>query len=57
MIGNKRICIILPAYNAALTLEKTVAEIPMDVVDDVILVDDASSDDTMRIAKRLGVYA
>ena len=56
MIGNKRICVVLPAYNAARTLERTLAEIPMDVVDDVILVDDASTDTTLQIAKRHGIF-
>ena len=42
MIRAKKICVVMPAYNAALTLEKTLAEIPMDIIDDIILVDDAS---------------
>ena len=57
MIANRRICVVLPAYNAAQTLEMTFREIPTDVVDDVILVDDASTDDTLRLAKKLGVFA
>ena len=57
MIANRRICVVLPAYNAARTLEMTFHEIPADVVDDVILVDDASTDDTLRLAKKLGVFA
>jgi glycosyltransferase involved in cell wall biosynthesis len=57
MIDNRKICVVLPAYNAARTLEMTVREIPSDVVDDVILVDDASTDDTMQLAKKLGVFA
>src|SRR5499427_5393854 len=57
MIANRKICIVLPAYNAARTLEMTFHEIPDDVVDDVILVDDASTDDTLRLAKNLGVFA
>lgn len=56
MIGNKRICVVLPAYNAALTLERTLHEIPMETVDDIILVDDASTDSTVEIAKRLGIF-
>ncbi|MDB5803771.1 MAG: glycosyl transferase family 2 [Betaproteobacteria bacterium] len=56
MIDNKKVCVILPAYNAARTLERTVAEIPMDVVDDIVLVDDASGDDTVAIAARLGLH-
>jgi glycosyltransferase involved in cell wall biosynthesis len=57
MIDNRKICVVLPAYNAARTLEMTVREIPADIVDDVILVDDASTDDTMQLAKKLGVFA
>ena len=57
MIASRRICVVLPAYNAARTLEMTFHEIPADVVDDVILVDDASTDDTLRLAKKLGVFA
>lgn len=45
----------MPAYNAGKTLEKTYNEIPFDVVDDVILTDDRSSDDTVEVAKRLGI--
>jgi glycosyltransferase involved in cell wall biosynthesis len=55
MILNKRIAVVLPAYNAAYTLERTYAEIPFDIVDDVILVDDKSTDDTIAIAKNLGI--
>jgi glycosyltransferase involved in cell wall biosynthesis len=57
MLANRKICIVLPAYNAARTLEMTFKEIPADVVDDVILVDDASTDGTFRLAKNLGVFA
>ncbi|MBE7212468.1 MAG: glycosyltransferase family 2 protein [Gluconacetobacter diazotrophicus] len=56
MIADRRVAVVLPAYNAALTLERTVAEIPRDVVDDVILTDDASRDDTVRVAERLGLH-
>lgn len=55
MINNKKLVIVLPAYNAALTLEKTYAEIPFDIVDEVVLVDDASKDDTVEVAKRIGI--
>ena len=55
MFHNQRIVVVMPAYNAARTLEKTVREIPMDLVDDVIVTDDASSDDTVAEAKRLGL--
>jgi glycosyltransferase involved in cell wall biosynthesis len=56
MIGGLKIAVILPAYNAGRTLEQTYREIPLDVVDDVILVDDASTDDTTAIAERLGIH-
>jgi glycosyltransferase involved in cell wall biosynthesis len=55
MILNKRIAVVLPAYNAAYTLERTYAEIPFDIVDDVILVDDKSTDDTIAVAQKLGI--
>jgi glycosyltransferase involved in cell wall biosynthesis len=57
MIANRKICVVLPAYNAGRTLEATFNEIPHDIVDDVILVDDASADDTLAVAKRLGIFA
>jgi glycosyltransferase involved in cell wall biosynthesis len=57
MISNQKICVVLPAYNAGRTLEATFNEIPSHVVDDVILVDDASTDDTLAVAKRLGIFA
>jgi len=53
---NHRVVVVLPAYNAERTLEKTYAEIPRDVVDEVILVDDASHDRTVEVAKRLGIH-
>jgi len=55
MILNKKIVIVLPAYNASKTLEKTYNEIPFDIVDDIILVDDFSSDDTLTVAKKIGI--
>jgi glycosyltransferase involved in cell wall biosynthesis len=55
MLLNKKIAIVLPAYNAAMTLESTLAEIPYDIVDEVILVDDHSRDGTADLAKRLGI--
>jgi glycosyltransferase involved in cell wall biosynthesis len=55
MISNKKVTIILPAYNAEKTLEKTYREIPFDIVDNVILVDDLSHDKTIEKAKQLGI--
>jgi glycosyltransferase involved in cell wall biosynthesis len=55
MIKNKKIVVVLPAYNAEKTLEKTYSEIPFDVVDEVVLVDDASKDNTIEEGKRLGI--
>ena len=55
MIHGRRVVVVLPAYNAARTLERTVVELPRDVVDDVLLVDDASSDATVEVARRLGL--
>ena len=54
MINNKKITVVLPAYNAALTLEKTYREIPFDIVDEVVLVDDKSSDNTSEVAAKAG---
>jgi glycosyltransferase involved in cell wall biosynthesis len=56
MIGGKRVCVVMPAYNAAKTLERTVAELDRAVADDVIVVDDASGDHTSEIAARLGLH-
>lgn len=55
MLNGKKIIIVLPAYNAALTLEKTYNEIPFDIVDEVILVDDASKDDTSSLGRSIGI--
>lgn len=55
MLNGKKIIVVLPAYKAALTLERTYKEIPFDIVDDVVLVDDNSPDDTVAEAKRLGI--
>jgi glycosyltransferase involved in cell wall biosynthesis len=54
-ISDPRVVIVMPAYNAARTLERTYADIPHDLVDHVILVDDVSKDETVEIAKRLGL--
>ena len=56
MLLNRRVTVVLPAYNAAQTLERTIAEIPRDVVDDIILTDDHSKDSTMEVARRLGLH-
>src|SRR5271165_635689 len=56
MIAGRRVAVVLPAYNAALTLRQTYAEIPHDIVDDVILTDDASHDDTIAVAQDLGIH-
>jgi len=55
MILNKKIVVVLPAYNAAKTILKVLNEIPHDIIDEVILVDDDSTDDTIRIAKEYGI--
>jgi len=55
MLNGKKIIVVLPAYNAARTLEQTYREIPLDLVDDVVLVDDASRDDTVELAKKIGI--
>ncbi len=55
MIKGKKLVIVLPAYNAELTLKKTYNEIPFDIVDEVILVDDCSKDNTVQVAKEIGV--
>jgi len=55
MLNGKKICVVLPAYNAASTLEQTYHEIPFDIVDEIVLVDDASSDKTTEKAKELGI--
>ena len=55
MLNGKKIVIVLPAYNASLTLERTYKEIPFDIVDDVVLVDDNSRDDTVTVGRELGI--
>lgn len=55
MINGKKIVVCLPAYNAAKTLEKTYCEIPRDIVDAIILVDDSSRDETVNVARLLGI--
>ncbi|NTW57721.1 MAG: glycosyltransferase family 2 protein [Nitrospirae bacterium] len=56
MLHQKKIIVVMPAYNASKTLEMTFNEIPLDVVDEVILVDDASRDDTAAKAQELGIH-
>jgi glycosyltransferase involved in cell wall biosynthesis len=56
MINGKRITVVMPAYNAEKTLLKTYQEIPSSVVDDIILTDDASQDNTVEISKELDIY-
>ena len=55
MVANKKVVVIMPAYNAGQTLRKTFNEIPFEVVDEVILTDDRSTDDTVKVAKELGI--
>ncbi len=55
MIGNKKVVVVMPAYNAAKTLVDTYNEIPKDIVDEVILVDDHSSDNTSELARKIGI--
>ncbi|HKL33227.1 MAG TPA: glycosyltransferase family 2 protein, partial [Tangfeifania sp.] len=55
MVDNKKIIVVLPAYNASKTLEMTYREIDFSIVDDVILVDDLSNDDTVEVGKKLGI--
>lgn len=55
MFNNLKVVVVLPAYNAARTLPRTYSEIPFDIVDEVILVDDHSKDDTVEVGKSLGI--
>ena len=55
MINGKKIIVVMPAYNAEKTLEQTYKEIPFNIVDEVILVDDFSKDDTFEEARKLGI--
>jgi glycosyltransferase involved in cell wall biosynthesis len=55
MLNQKKVIIVMPAYNAASTLEQTYREIPHHIVDDVILVDDKSNDNTPEVARELGI--
>jgi glycosyltransferase involved in cell wall biosynthesis len=55
MLSGKRVVVVMPAYHAGRTLEVTWRELPHDIVDDVIVVDDASDDDTVAVARSLGL--
>ena len=55
MLKDKKIVVVMPAYNAEVTLRETYNEIPFDIVDEVIVVDDASSDRTSEVAKKIGI--
>ena len=55
MINGKKVCVVMPAYNAEKTLKKTYDEIPKDIVDDIILTDDASQDKTVKLAQELNI--
>jgi glycosyltransferase involved in cell wall biosynthesis len=55
MLHGEKVIVVLPAYNAGITLKRTFDELPRDIVDEVILTDDASSDATVRIAQDLGI--
>ena len=56
MVNGKKVVVVMPAYNAAKTLQRTYSEIPFDVVDEVILVDDHSRDNTTALARQLGIH-
>jgi glycosyltransferase involved in cell wall biosynthesis len=55
MLNSRRVAVVMPAYNAATTLAKTFAELDLDVIDEVVLVDDASTDHTITLARELGL--
>ncbi|MDR2173186.1 MAG: glycosyltransferase family 2 protein [Burkholderiales bacterium] len=55
MLNQKKIIVVMPAYRAGKTLEKTFQALPHDIVDEVLLVDDCSDDDTSEVAHRLGI--
>lgn len=55
MINSRRVSVVLPAYNAEATLLRTVAELDRDIIDDIVVVDDASSDQTVPVARKIGL--
>ena len=55
MYNGKKVVVVLPAYNAALTLAKTISEVPMDIVDELVLVDDNSTDNSIEVAQKSGI--
>lgn len=55
MLNNKKIVVVLPAYNAEKTLKQTIDEVPFEIVDEVVLVDDASTDRTIEVAHELNI--
>lgn len=55
MLEREKVIVVMPAYNAAETLEKTYNDLPREIVDEIILVDDVSQDETVEIARRLGL--
>jgi glycosyltransferase involved in cell wall biosynthesis len=56
MLLGQKVAVVLPAYNAERTLQKTYADLPHDIVDDIILTDDGSTDETVRLARELGIH-
>ena len=56
MIGSRKVVVVMPAYNAEKTLERTVAEVPRDLVDEIVLVDDGSRDNTVQFARNLNLH-
>ena len=55
MLNGKKVCVVMPAYNAEKTLQKTYDQIPKNIVDEIILTDDASKDKTVKVAESLGI--
>ncbi len=55
MLNGKKVVVVMPAYNASRTLRQTYDEVPFEIVDEVLLVDDASSDETVALARELGL--